>query len=126
MVKDDEPLNVAVCVFPSNTLYTSVFTTHGTSFAILFDYWTFAGSKMGKRAVAGLLCTSIMAILVTQFFWINLSIPPEYCPTSMSTPVTLPTPAFEPIEDAREGLPLQGPQNSTLGFQKIYYISLPG
>ena len=88
---------------------------------------------MSRRIAATFLFASTVTILVTQYFWMTISIPGS-CPTPVSAPVsavpvtvtvpvTVPVPC--PTEDAREEPPLQGPRNSTLGFQKIYYISMP-
>lgn len=67
------------------------------------------GIKMSRRIVAGLLFASAMVVLMAMYSSVNI-------------PTLVPRPT---MENARAQLPLQGPRNSTLGFQKIYYINMP-
>lgn len=90
---------------------------------------------MSRRLAATFLLAATVAIIVTQYFWMNISTPEPACPSpepepapapvtvTVTVPVTVPAPS--PTEDVQKELPLQGPRNSTLGFQKIYYISMP-
>ena len=83
---------------------------------------------MNRRQAASFLFASIVAILVGQYFWMNTSILgscPEPVSASGTVTVTVTVPVPYPTGDVQKELPLQGPRNSTLGFQKIYYISMP-
>lgn len=68
----------------------------------------FVGAKMNRRIAAGFLFASTMTLLMSLYFWTNIPLVPSRA-----------------TRGAREKFPSQGPRNSTLGFQKIYYISMP-
>lgn len=69
---------------------------------------------MSRRVVAGSLFALTAVFLLLQLVWLKTD-----------APVFIP--GDVPIEAPREEPPNlgHGPRNSTLGFQKIFYIGLP-
>ena len=66
---------------------------------------------MGRRGVVGSVLALTGAILLLQLLWLKVHVP-ALLPASEA-----------PHEETK--ILGQGPRNSTLGFQKIFYISMP-
>ena len=82
----------------------------------MVDSWVSVGTKMSRRTAVGSLVALAAVILMLQLFWFEIDIIGTYS-----------APASVAAEDPRGQPPDlgQGPRNSTLGFQKIFYISMP-
>lgn len=80
---------------------------------------------MSRRAVVGFLLGSLtMMVLLVHFFVTDLSIPTYWRDGDISPEPMDPPPMDPPPHEEFPDLN-QGPRNSTLGFQKIFYLSLP-